>query len=238
MQKSLQMFKRIIDWLLPVHCVVCYQVNCHYFCAACLAELPWVTQSCTRCARALPAIQEIMICGECLIDPPPFERNITLFRYEFPVVSLITQLKFRKQLLIGKAFGSLLANSISMHYCTDELPQCVIPVPLHSKRLQQRGYNQALEIGRPIKKLGIPLDFLSVKRTVMTAPQTLIERKDRKRNVANAFDVVDKFNYEHVALLDDVVTTGSTVEEIARVLRKYGVRRIDLWCIARAGGER
>lgn len=226
--------KRILHWLLPQHCVLCQRINPDFFCSGCLCQLPWLTDYCQLCATQLPLSAD-NICGECLIDPPPLQRSLVLFKYEFPVVSLITQLKFRRKLFIASALGQLLANKILTEYQNDDYPDCVIPVPLHPERLRARGYNQALEISKPIRRLGIPIDYRQVTKIVPTPPQSLTDLEQRKKNVANVFHINPNFDYHHVALVDDVVTTGSTVNELARMLRNHGVARIDLWYIAKTG---
>jgi ComF family protein len=174
------------------------------------------------------------LCGECLIDPPVHDKKIVLFRYEFPIPSLIAQLKFQKQLYLGTAFGTVLSKKVVECYENDTYPECIIPVPLHPRRLRQRGYNQALEIARSLKKNGLKIDFTAISRVVATLPQTLIDHNDRQKNVANSFLMANNFKYEHVALLDDVITTGSTINELASTLKKKGVRRVDVFCVAKA----
>lgn len=226
--------KRFINWILPNCCVVCHKINENYFCFSCLADLPWLVNVCSLCANEFHVANAHTVCGECLIDPPPFSKVIALFRYGFPIVSLITQLKFKKQLFLGNALGMLLTDRIDHIYHNDSYPECIIPVPLHKKRLRERGYNQALEIARPVSRLGIPLNFRLVNRIIETQPQTLLERDQRKKNVANAFCIDKKVVMNHVAIIDDVITTGSTVNELALALKNKGVERVDVWAIAKA----
>jgi len=114
-------------------------------------------------------------------------------------------------------------------------PEQIIPVPLHAQRYHRRGFNQAIEIARPIARmLDIPLNLTCCRRTRNTAPQAQLSAKERKSNLKNAFSIVKAPAVNHVALLDDVVTTGSTVDELARALRKAGIERIDVWACARA----
>lgn len=120
------------------------------------------------------------------------------------------------------------------------MPQIIIPIPLHPRRLRQRGFNQALEIAKPIaKKFHVPLDTAHCQRVRYTEAQTQIPAEHRGSNVKNAFVVDKKFfcgensNISHVAIMDDVVTTGHTVNELSRALRKAGVKTIDVWCCAR-----
>jgi ComF family protein len=116
----------------------------------------------------------------------------------------------------------------------DEPPQLLIPVPLHPGRLRERGYNQALELARPLsRRLAIPLDYLSCRRTRPTQAQSELPMKERRKNVRGAFQVKGEIPARHVALIDDVVTTGSTVTELTRLLKRHGVRRVQVWTLAR-----
>ncbi len=226
------MLKRVLDWILPISCVVCQQVDGHYFCNNCLSYLPWLTNACRLCACEMELLTT-PICGECLIDPPAHDKIIVLFKYEFPIPSLITQFKFRKQLYLGTAFGTVLSEKVKECYEGDSYPECIIPVPLHPIRLRQRGYNQALEIARSLKKNRLKIDFTRVSRVIATRPQTLIHYDDRRKNVVNSFLIAKDFNYQHVAVLDDVITTGSTINELTKTLKKNGVKRVDVICVAK-----
>jgi ComF family protein len=237
--KVFKLMKKLIDWLAPKTCIVCTLMAEQAICGSCLEELPWLQHVCEICAQSLDMIHDFPICGQCLTNPPPVTRNITLFQYRFPVTSLITQLKFHQNLLYANALGGLLATRIQHCYqeAQEPLPDFILPVPLHRKRLFARGYNQALEIARPIQRqLHLPLEYRLIKRIKPTLPQTLIEAAKRKDNVKNAFALTTRIIGKHVAIVDDVITTFSTVLELARLLQNNGVERVDVWCIARAGG--
>jgi ComF family protein len=116
-----------------------------------------------------------------------------------------------------------------------ELPDCILPVPLYKKRLRLRGYNQSIELARPVaNRLDIPLDLQSVKRVRDTQSQTGLDKKQRRKNIRAAFEIVEPLSAQHVAVVDDVVTTTSTTNELAYILKKSGVERVDVWSIARA----
>jgi ComF family protein len=150
---------------------------------------------------------------------------------------LITQLKFSNKLIYAKILAELFINHLS--YLNEPLPQCIIPVPLHRSRLRERGFNQALELAKPIaKRLAIPLDFKSCTRVIATKAQSQILASERKKNIKNAFVIKQNFQYQHVAIVDDVMTTGSTVAELSKTLRKHGVKQIDIWCMARTSKNR
>lgn len=121
-------------------------------------------------------------------------------------------------------------------YQKNSLPDLIIPIPLHQKRLQERGFNQALEIAKPIaKKFGLPIDYKGIQRIKFTMPQSGLAALERKRNMDNAFSISENYSGLYIALVDDVITTGCTVRECARLLVKHGAAKIDLWCAARNG---
>jgi ComF family protein len=146
--------------------------------------------------------------------------------------ALIGGAKFRSRLNLARLLGQCLALSLSERDA--EMPGLIVPVPLHSKRLRERGYNQALEVARSLgRELSIPIAAGCCARVLATAPQAGLEQKERRRNIRGAFDVLRPPPADRVAIVDDVVTTGSTVSELARVLLKAGVKRVDVWAVAR-----
>lgn len=184
------------------------------------------------CAASLPSTQSI--CGVCLKKPLPFHKLYILFSYTEIIKKLITGLKFQQRLIYGHILGTLLAEKISPQYTNEKLPDIIIPVPLHKKRLRERGFNQAIELARPIsKKLNIPIEYKRCERVVNTAAQSNLPANQRSNNVKNAFVGHKQLAYQHIALLDDVMTTGHTLIEISRALYYVGVKRIDVWCCAR-----
>lgn len=226
------MLKKIYRWLLPTFCTLCHtNTKGERLCYTCHQELPWQIVACTQCG--LPLSHE-QICGYCLKNPPCYDHTICLFHYQTPIDKLILSLKFAEKLNHAKLLGDLMAEKLAKHYTDQKKPDIIIPVPLHPKRLKERGYNQALEIARPVaKKLRIPIEIRHCKRILSTPPQSSVTAKIRRRNIKNAFSVGTLLKYHHVAIIDDVVTTGSTVTELARVLKKAGVHQIDIWCCAR-----
>jgi len=224
--------KKIYYWLLPAFCALCHTTTENTaLCKACLHELPWQQSACVRCARSLSSTGT---CGQCIQNPPPYHNTICLFHYQTPIDRLILSLKFAEKLSNAKLLGDLMAEKIADHYRGQAKPEFVIPVPLHVERLRERGYNQALEIARPIaKKLQIPLETNACTRILSTLPQASTTAEERRKNMKNAFAVEALFRARHVAIVDDVLTTGSTVTELARRLKKAGVERIDVWCCAR-----
>ncbi len=220
--------------LQPRHCYLCENLNNHPLydiCHECLDELPYKNQSCSRCGLNLET-SNTPVCGQCLSLPPSYDVLLSPFEYHFPIDKLITELKFRKKLYSAYTLGQLFSKYIQLK--ATPLPECIIPVPLHPKRLQQRGYNQSLEIARVVSKnLNIPIERKLCERVKNTKPQSGLDAKSRQQNIHNAFKIKQQHDYSHVALFDDVVTTGHTVEALAKLLRQQGINVIQVWSVAR-----
>jgi ComF family protein len=225
----------LVAKLYPPTCVLCGAPGDQGLdlCLGCLGDMPHNRHCCSRCALPLPPEHQAgNVCGECQRRPPPFDRCHAAFRYEDPVPMLVSAAKFRSRLNIARLLGVCLLRSLRER--GEALPTLIIPVPLHPRRLRERGYNQALELARPVSQgLGLPLDTKSCIRVQSTAPQAGLEKKARRRNVRGAFRAVRPPSARHVALIDDVVTTGSTVSELTKVLHRAGVERVDVWTVAR-----
>lgn len=230
-------FRKINSGLLPGLCVLCgTNTEETALCEPCRRELPWLQNPCPHCGltgggsvSATP-----LICGQCLQNPPPYQSTLALFDYLSPIDHCILSLKFHQKLEFAKILGELLAERVARHYLGKALPQLLIPVPLHKRRLRERGFNQALEIARPMaKQLRIPLEEYHCTRVVPTPPQSHESAEQRRKNLHQAFRVRQKLSVDHVAIIDDVVTTGSTVSELAVELQKNGVKRVDVCCIVR-----
>ncbi|HHH47543.1 MAG TPA: ComF family protein [Gammaproteobacteria bacterium] len=227
-----------IDQSAPLEpvCVLCGEQGgagldlCH----ACHFDLPMVETACLQCAIPLPAAHPGgALCGHCQADPPPFERCLAPFAYRAPLDHLLQDLKFNRRLALARTFGRLMAEWLADH--CDGLPERLLPVPLHPARLRERGFNQSLELARPIaRRLGLPLDIHGCQRLRNTPPQAELSAKQRRGNIKGAFGVTGT-PAGHIAIIDDVMTTGSTVRELARTLHKAGANRVEVWVCARAG---
>jgi len=201
-------------------------------CRDCLADLPRNQHACPRCGAAL-AKYVVSDCGECQRHPPQFDSTHIPYRYAPPLIPFITGLKFHGRLAEARLLAELFLSTLPTN--TLSLPECLIPVPLHSQRLRERGYNQALELARLLsQRLHLPIENKIVQRRLHTQPQSELSGDTRRLNMRHAFQLKTPVFYRHVALIDDVVTTGSTVNELARVLRRAGVETIQVWAIARA----
>lgn len=221
--------------LLPGICLLCGVKTyrrldlCHY----CESDLPWLKHSCIRCALPLPQHQSI--CGKCQTNSPAWNRLFCPFTYAPPVDYLIHQLKYRHNLVAGQVMGSLLAMHIKLQSGSNApLPQFIVPVPLHRNRLKERGYNQAVELANVISDLlQIPVDTRVCRRIKDTPAQQFLSRSERKTNIKGAFSLEKSVSGCHVALVDDVMTTGSTVTEICQLLLEAGTQTIDVFSVAR-----
>lgn len=235
-----KLFVKTFNALLPTTCILCQEVSSRSYalCSSCEAQLPWLYNVCPQCALPFSAYADSkhVVCGRCLRYPPPYDLTIALWHYQQPITRLIAGLKFNKQLKCAELMGKLLAKELikGSDYC---LPDCIIPVPLHPSRLRERGFNQALEIARPVaKQLQIPIDITSCQRVKATLAQSSIPARLRRKNTLNAFQVTADLSARHVAIIDDVVTTGYTIKELAKQLKRAGVAKIDIWCLARTTG--
>ena len=222
------LFRDFSHWLLPQSCFLCGDTCKQSICAACLSDLPYQHSACIHCAKIL---EEVGVCPKCQKEPPPYTYTQAVFSYMYPIDQLIPAAKFYQNLAVLNLLGNLMAQ----HLTYETLPDVLIPVPLHAKRLHQRGYNQSLELAKCIaKNTGISLNYKACKRVKNTLPQTRLSGQQRQTNIIGAFQVVKiEPHWQHIVLVDDVITTGSTVKELALVFKEKGIQQIDVWCCAR-----
>lgn len=221
------------DWFAP-SCVLCEAVsdNPLSLCIACQQDLPWLLHACEHCALPLEDRSKA-VCLQCQINPPVFDRAYCALHYSAPVDYLIKRMKFSHQLSHAKVLGSLLAQQLAQREINSV--DAILPVPLHSARLRKRGFNQSLELAHGLlQSFDISL-LKGVERIVNTTAQTLVKDGGRERNVRDAFSMKSGGVLpRHVAILDDVITTGSTSNELARLLKDSGVTKVSVWAVARA----
>ena len=233
---SVSLLRWLIETVFPPRCVLCAAPGLERMdlCAGCHRGLPWLGSTCRQCAIPLAGDDESRPrCGQCLQHPPAFDHSTSLFAYRDDAVKLIHQLKFNERLVNAHLLGSLLVEAVQQRGAA--LPDCIVPVPLHHRRLKHRGFNQSIELSRPAARiLGIPIDYRAVIRVRDTHAQTGLDRVQRSGNLRGAFELARPLRASHVAIVDDVVTTTSTVNELARTLKKAGAERVDVWSIARA----
>lgn len=217
--------------LLPTLCLLCrcFSEN-GQICHDCEQALPALGQACVHCALPISAGTQ---CGRCLRKAPLIAKSTSPLRYESWTKGLISRFKFNRDLSVGHYLSRCLARSIEHHYRDDHLPLAIIPVPLHAQRLYERGFNQSVELAKPLaKQFSIPLMRHAVERHGAHVDQIGLSALARRRNVRGVFQVVDALP-AHIVIIDDVVTTGATVLELAKQAHKNGATRIDVWCVAR-----
>ena len=227
--------RRLEGLLLPHRCLLCGAVgeDGMDICQGCGQDLPWNRRPCQRCANPLPPGTRTQLCGDCQSGRTPkgFDQIMAPLLYDFPVDRLILALKFQHELAPGRLLGSLCAHALATEGI--ERPQGLVPVPLHPARWRQRGFNQAVELARPLsRQLGVPILTRGLKRQRSARPQSELPLDQRRRNVHGLFRVSGPVP-NHVAIVDDVVTSASTVAELAQALKQAGASRVDVWAIAR-----
>jgi ComF family protein len=185
--------------------------------------------ACLRCALPLP--QSKLLCGRCLGKRnPSVDDSIAAFEYRFPLDRLVLRFKFAADLAVGRALASRLAARVA----GADRPRCIVVPPLSSPRLRSRGFNQALEIAKVVaRRLDVPCEPRAIVRLRETEAQRGLDRRRRLANLRGAFASPRRFDGEHVAIVDDVVTTGATAETLARVLKEAGAARVSVWAVAR-----
>ncbi|MBC3364942.1 ComF family protein [Pseudomonas sp. SWRI154] len=204
-------------------------------CTPCESELPWLGGQCSVCAIALPTTG--LRCGQCATRAPAYQRVLAPWAYDFPVDSLITRFKHQAKWPLGRLLGELLAQFLQHHFDEGlERPDALVPVPLATRRLRQRGFNQATLLARWLSEsLQIPCEDNLLRRIQDTPAQQALDARARHRNLRQAFALMPEalFKNRHLALVDDVLTTGATAETLARLLLDAGAARVDVYCLAR-----
>jgi ComF family protein len=240
-------------WLLPPTCVLCGKRGLPQLdlCQPCWESLPQLPTVCPGCALPLPlspsdqrvpllvaAPRSSLRCGQCLQHGANIHSTVAAFDYTAPISGLISDFKYHRKLAPGRVLSNLLADKLTQHYMSATLPELLVPVPLHPRRLRERGYNQAALIAGDLSRaLAIPMATNVLSRQRLTPPQQGLSAELRKQNLRGAFVVTDAKAlqlYQRVAVVDDVVTTMSTVREVARVLKASNAKLdVHVWCLGR-----
>jgi ComF family protein len=220
----------LLKSLLAQYCLLCasHEGAELGLCADCLVELPWHNESqCPQCA--LPS--NGLTCGRCLNTPPCFDATLAVFSYHYPVDRLLQHYKYHDMLQLARSFASLLQHKLGTRHSQIDL---IIPMPMHQSRLQQRGFNQALEIARIIgHNMQIPLDYQSCQRIKSTPPQAGLAFKERIKNIRGVFHCTADLHGLNLAVVDDVMTSAASLNELAKTLKQAGAARVECWVIAR-----
>jgi len=222
-----------LNWLLPDKCIQCKQAlklsENQPVCTACYPTLPLQASICQRCAQPYTGLTDY--CGRCLTAPPYFDACFCPFEYKTPISDLIICFKYQQTPGLAQKLARLIAAEIELQNVT--MPDLLVPVPMHNKRLRQRGYNQSSLLAQQLGRLlEIPVDYGALRKIRHTEQQTQKTLKQRKNNVLGSFSLRKNISVKSIAIIDDVVTTGSTAGEIAKILKKNGVDYIQVWGIA------
>ncbi len=222
---------------MPTACWLCKMplaLSHHGLCSCCLRRLPKQPECCLRCG--LPALHRFQACGRCQLHPPAWQRLIFVADWQPPLREWVRRLKF----LQATALSVMLARLFLLSWLTERRDRglhrvdLLLCVPLHKKRAWQRGYNQLDDMARHLSRwTGCRYAPAGLKPRRPTRVQHLLRASARRRNLRGAFRVEMKVEGRHIALLDDVVTTGSTVEEISRLLLAAGAASVQVWCLCR-----
>lgn len=237
------LLQHITSLLAPPVCVLCLGDGQRLDETWGIDLCPYCEQACSEPSAPCPRCGEPQApagCERCHSHPPPHDAAVCLFRYEDPVDLLITNLKFRHELACARVLGMLFARRYL--YSGRALPQCLVPVPLHASRYRERGFNQCAEIARHLgprlrDKSGrcLPVHNDLLHRTRATPAQSRLTAVERATNLAGAFRARgDVAMPRHIALLDDVMTTGHTAAAAAQALKEAGCQRVEIWACARA----
>lgn len=224
--------------LLPWRCTLCagQAPDGLELCGECDAGLPRVRHGCPRCGLGANRADLAGLCSFCAARPPCFHRAVAPMAYGYPVDRLLLGLKFGRRIHLARALARGIARKArdEIEQGLLDMPEALVPVPLHSRRLAERGFNQAEEIARFVaRELGIPVVPGVCRRVRRTRMQSRLSDQERRSNVAGAFECSGSPRFP--AIVDDVVTTGATADAMAGALIAAGADRVQVWAVARAG---
>lgn len=228
---GMRQIKELLRRLVPPQCLLCGgNAEVSGLCPPCTEDLPRVLTACPRCGAAYSGRGD---CGQCQRRAPAFDLTLAPFCYARPVDTWVKLLKYRGKLHYARTLGELLAADVARRMT--HRPDLIVPVPLHRSRLRRRGFNQALEIARPVARmLARPIETRRVVRSRSTASQAELPLSQRRANLRRAFTLTTHLPATSVAIVDDVVTSGETAQALARCLRDKGIEHIQVWAVARA----
>lgn len=215
---------------LPSYCLLCCQRSGRAFalCVSCERSLPWLGATCPRCA--LPQHDHANGC-QCAVKLPSYDALQAVFDYAWPINRFIAKWKYGGQLHFTRLLANFMVEQLTLNFPVD----CVIPVPLHPQKLRARGFNQSIELASVIAKHhGITLDKWSCTRISYTHTQSQLSAQQRIKNLhAATFQINATFKAKHVLIIEDIVTTGATMQALSTALKRHGVQTVEIWCCCR-----
>ncbi len=226
----MEIYKKILEFIFPSKCLSCQKITLPqgYFCAECFSKLKIGVSGgmCNICSTSLEYADELDICPKCAVSPPFFDRAIYIYEYNKISRKIVTNLKFFDKTNFAKYMADMIFRSFS-HEVLDH--DYIVFVPMHRKRMSVRFYNQAALIAKFLSKVsGVQIDYTNLSRVKFTKPQALLSKAERMENIKNAFRVRDSklFVGKKLLIIDDVFTSGATLNECSRLLKKYGASRV------------
>ncbi len=236
----MKFFKKILEIIFPSHCLYCEKIISAegLFCSDCWQKLQFITEpKCKICAHPFDfKVSDDLTCASCLSDPPAYDKTITVFRYNEIIKKIISQFKYRDTTYIAKKLAKFLFHRSRAELTNIDL---IVAVPLHKKRLRQRKFNQASLLCRAMLQHTPTTKFYPdfLLRIKNTAAQVTLRKKQRKKNLKSAFALNPKYfqtvKNKRILLIDDVITTGATLENCAKVLKKAGAKKVTALTIAK-----
>lgn len=218
--------------LLQQTCILCasHEGGNLGICNPCLDDLPWhLGAQCQQCGLHTNGT----LCGHCLKEKPHFDVTHALFTYDYPLDRLLQHYKYREALHLANTFAELMVSR-KLSGDTPQKINRIIPMPMHKTRLKERSFNQALEIARLLgKQMQIKLDYTSCQRTRYSPPQASLPLKERIKNIRGVFDCQQTLPGANIAIVDDVMTTGASLNELAKTLKQAGAAHVECWVVAR-----
>ena len=233
---NISLLHLVYSVLLPDTCTLCdSKTNTDLdICEACFKQLPHNHLCCKTCALPLPASlsaeHKPLLCGNCLANPCTFDFATIPYLYRPPADFMVQQLKFKGERKFARLMGELVANSLDK----SDLPDLIIPVPQHTDRFIERGFNHAANLANVIgKRLRTSVDEGIARRVKAGKSQAGLTARERRMNVRGAFEVAQFSGIHHIAIVDDVLTTGATCQSLAMELKKQGCHKVSVWAFAR-----
>ncbi len=219
--------------MLKQSCFLCNIASSEIICDKCQKYFITNSNRCVSCAKIIH--NDLSYCPQCLQKSPIFANAYAIYNYEGVISRLIQEFKYNEKLFLAKFFADKLNDAFNIIYKNNK-PDLIIPMPIHKKRIKERGFNQAVEILAKIKKHYSNIDISSCIRIKHTPPLVRMDLKERRKNIKNSFKVIKTINANHVLLVDDVMTTGVSFSELAKTIKKHNknIKKIDVLCLARA----